>query len=61
MDIKSLFFYSEKTDPTDIEFMDDVEAALRQRGRPFAYILSFLLTALFFVFLLCPAWPPGTR
>lgn len=52
MDIKSLFFYSEKSDPTDIEFMDDVEAALRQRGRPFAYILSFLLTALFFVFLL---------
>ena len=51
MDIRSLFTFTKQTDPTDLEFMDDVEAALRHQGSPIAYRLSFLLTTFFFVFL----------
>lgn len=40
-----------KKDPTDLEFMNEVDAAMRYRGNPWAYRLSILLLGLFALFL----------
>ncbi len=41
----------DKTRREDIEFMSEVDAALRHRGHPYAYILSLSLVAGFIIFI----------
>ncbi|MCC8193685.1 MAG: HlyD family type I secretion periplasmic adaptor subunit [Deltaproteobacteria bacterium] len=43
-------------DPSDLEYMSEVDKALQSRGHPLAYILSISVLAFFAVFLLWASW-----
>lgn len=43
-------------DPSDLEYMSEVDKALNSRGHPFAFILSLAVFAFFFIFLVWASW-----
>ena len=50
------WFIPPSADPTDLEYMSEVDKALQSRGHPLAYILSLSVLAFFVVFLVWASW-----
>lgn len=45
-------FLRKNMDPEDLEYMSEVDAALRRRGHPWAFALSFVIVCIFVIFLI---------